>query len=87
MDNVPQTLTPMPKIQGKAMTMDFLQAMKKIIEGKKAARISWGNTDYCLLKDGWLTIFTKGAFHTWSINDGDIEGFDWRILEEENEAN
>lgn len=58
-------------------TMDFPDAMKKIIEGKKVARISWGNTDYCLLKDGMLTIYTKGGFHLWTISDGDMEGQDW----------
>lgn len=75
-------LTPLPKIQGKAMTMDFPDAMREIIKGNKIARLSWANGDYCLLKDGWLTIFTKNEFHTWSVNDGDMEGQDWVIVKE-----
>lgn len=80
----PSTLTPMPKVAGKAMTMSFPEAMREIINGNKVARLSWENTDYGLLKDGWLTIFTKGAFHTWSVSDGDMEGQDWTILNEAN---
>jgi len=61
-----------------------LNAKCKIIEGKKVARIVWGNKDYCLLKDGWLTIFTKDKLHTWSVNDGDMEGNDWVVVAEGN---
>lgn len=78
------TFTPLPKIQGKAMTMDFIDAMKEILKGNKVARLSWANSDYCLTKDGWISIFTKGGFHTWSINDGDYEGEDWVVVKEAN---
>ena len=77
------TLTPLPKVQGKAMTMDFADAMREVIKGKKITRLSWANGDYCLLKDEWLTIFTKGDFHTWTISSGDmIDTQDWVIVEE-----
>lgn len=80
---VQPTLTPLPKIQGKPMTMSFTEAIQKITEGKKVARLSWGNGDYCLLKDEWLTIFTKNDFHTWSVSAGDmIDTQDWVIVEE-----
>lgn len=78
------TLTPEPRVENKAVTMSFLAAMQEIINGQKVTRMSWSNGDYCLLKDGWLTIFTKGAFHTWSISDGDMEGQDWIIVKELN---
>ena len=71
-----ETLTPKPN---KPVTMDFYEALKKVIEGKKIARESWNNGDYCLMKDGFLSIYTKGDFHTWSVNDGDMEGKDWTI--------
>ena len=74
-------LTPAPK---KAMTMSFYDALKRINEGKMVKRITWANKDYCLMKDGWLTIYTKGDFHTWSVNDGDFEGQDWIIITEPN---
>ena len=92
MDNIQEgeiitPLTPMPKIKGKAMTMDFPDAMRKVIEGKKIARVEWGNKDHGLLKGEWLSIFTKNEFHTWLVSQGDLEGNDWIILEETNEGN
>jgi hypothetical protein len=79
-----ENLTPTPKTESKPMTMDFPDAIRKIMEGKRVARISWGNKDYCLLKDGWLSVFTKGNLHTWTINDGDLEGQDWIVVTELN---
>ncbi len=79
--NMKQTLTPIKRTTGKSITMSFLQAMEKIIEGKKVARISWGNADYCLLKSEWLTIYTRGAFYTWSISENDItDAQDWIVV-------
>ena len=72
------TLTPLPT--GKSVTMSFYDALKKVVEGKCITRISWGNTDYCLMKDGFLTIYTKENFFRWSINDGDMESVDWTIV-------
>jgi len=74
-------LTPIAdaEIVGQPRTMSFPDAMRMIKEGKSVTRVSWGNKDYCLLKDGWLTIFTKDQFFVWKVNDGDIEGEDWVI--------
>jgi len=77
-------LTPMPKVQSKAQTMDFPDAIRQIMDGKKVTRVSWGNEDYGFLKDEWLTLFTKGANHTWLISQGDLEGNDWVVLKEVN---
>ena len=75
----------MPVTQSKPQTMDFPDAIKQIINGKKVSRISWGNSDYCFLKDEWLTIYTKNAFHTWSVSDGDmVDTNDWVIVKEIN---
>ena len=85
------TLTPTPDDYSapilKPRTMDFPDAMRQVINGKKVARVSWGNKDYCLLRDGWLTIFTKDAFHTWTVNDGDLEGQDWTVVNDIKEVN
>jgi len=80
-------LTPPPIIRspGESITMDFPEAMREIMNGKSIRRMSWLTaSDYCLLKDGWLTIHTKGAFHNWSVNDGDMEGQDWIVVKELN---
>lgn len=86
MDNIVEgeLLTPAPKKEPQARTMDFIDAIKKIMEGKKVARVSWGNDDYGFMHDGWLSIFTKNAIHTWSVSDGDMEGQDWVMVQEGN---
>ena len=88
MDNFENdTLTPpapMPlKEEGESITMPFIDAMKEILAGQKVRRISWPNPkDHCLLKNGWISIFTKDNFYTWNINDGDYEGQDWIVVRE-----
>lgn len=86
MDNIieGEVMTPTPKATNKeekpqARTMNFPDAMREIIKGNSVARVSWGNNDYCLLKDGWLSINRAGTFHTWTVNDGDMEGEDWVV--------
>ena len=80
------SLTPVPRIPGKPATMNFFTAIKKVWEGKRVTRISWGNNDYCIMDDGWLCVFTgkDNKMHTWNINDGDMEGEDWVLLSEAN---
>lgn len=74
-------LTPTPQEEVKPRTMDFPDAMRQIIQGKKVARISWGNADYGVMEKEWLCIFTKGELHTWSVSQGDLEGQDWVVVE------
>ena len=76
-----ELLTPIPRQQGKAITMSFPDAMREIIKGKSIARISWANKDYCLLKDGWLTVYINDKFQKWLVSDGDMEGQDWFVIE------
>ena len=90
MDGETIPLTPMPVEEvklgggGGAMTMNFFEALRKIQQGKMVARIEWANKDYCLMKDGRLTIFTNNKFFGWLINDGDMEGNDWVVVTEVN---
>ena len=75
-------MTPEPKEEVVTpRTSDFPEAMRQVIAGKKVARVSWGNKDHVFMKDGWLTIFTKNELHTFIINDGDLEGQDWIVVE------
>ena len=80
-----EMLTPMPKKESKAQTMDFPYAMKEVIKGNKVRRASWGTpTDHGVLKDEYLSIHTKGAYHTWLVSEGDMEGQDWIVVQENN---
>lgn len=74
------SMTPMPQ-EEIARTMDFPEAIKLVIQGKKIARVSWGNPDFGFIDKEWLSIFTKGGFHTWLISQGDLEGQDWVLVE------
>ncbi len=74
-------LTPMPQEEVKPRTMDFPDAIRQIIQGKKVARVSWGNTDFGVLEKEYLSIFTKGSLHTWLVSQGDLEGQDWVVVE------
>ena len=80
-----EMLTPMPKIQSKAQTMDFPDAMKEVIKGNKVRRISWETQgDHGLIKDEWLSIYTKEKYHTWLVSEGDMEGQDWVVYKQIN---
>jgi hypothetical protein len=79
------TLTPTPVIKPNGMT--FPEAIAKLIEGKRIARLSWlPDPDYGVLRDGWVTIFHKKeddrviSFHKWTMNEGDLNGDDWIVL-------
>lgn len=75
-------LTPKRK-KGQSITMSFPDAIREVINGRKVRRLSWQTeSDHGLLKGGWLTIYTKGDYHTWSINDGDLESNDWIIVKD-----
>lgn len=76
-----KSLTPLPVVS-EPRTMDFPDAVKQIMSGKKVARISWGNTDYVFLKDEWLTLSNEKGYHTLLVSQGDLEGQDWVVLEE-----
>lgn len=78
-------LTPMPKTHDKAQTMDFPDAMKEVLKGKKVRRISWETpTDHGVLKDEYLSIHTKGAYHIWMVSESDMDSQDWIVIHEEN---
>ncbi len=64
-------------VPDKPVTFDFPEAMRRIIDKKVVRKLEWPNEDYGLLQGGWLTIFTKGEFHKWLVNDGDLEGTDY----------
>jgi hypothetical protein len=84
-DTIP--LTPMPEVKLNKVEvtgMTFPQAIQKVIDGKKIARKEWENTDYCFLNGEWLSIHRNGNDYIWKVNDGDLNGNDWFVVEEVN---
>ena len=63
----------------------FMDAIRQVLLGKRITRIAWAdNQEFGLLKDTYLTIHTKGEYHQWIINDGDLGAIDWIILPPQN---
>ena len=78
---IPETMSPVISPKGTAIQMDFPDAMREIMAGHTITRLSWdSNEEYCLVKNGILSIFTKGALHSWLVSDGDMQGTDWVVL-------
>ena len=74
-----------PKPQTGEVLLSFPDAMKEVIKGNLITRVSWNDLkEYGLLADGWLTIHTKGAFHRWTVNDGDLLATDWKVIVKSN---
>lgn len=63
-------------------TMTFPQAIQAVIDGKRITKLEWGNPeDWCELRDTWLKIRRNGTWFVWQVNDGDMLGADWIVLE------
>ena len=61
--------------------LNFPSAMAAIALGKRITKEEWENADYCTLRDGWLMINREGVWHRWVINDGDLMGEDWFVID------
>jgi hypothetical protein len=78
-----KALTPSPREKGESITMNFPDAMREVIKGNKVRRMSWPEGDYSILKNGWLTVHTKGKYSTWLVSDGDmVDTEDWIVIRE-----
>ena len=61
--------------------LDFFQALKQALKGKKIHKLEWKNKDeYGLIKGGLLKLHTKGVTYDWIVSDGDMKGKDYIIL-------
>ena len=68
--------------------LSFPDAMREILNGKKITRLAWeSNSDFGELKqegeDAYLMIFTRGEYHRWIVNSGDLNAIDWITLPEQ----
>lgn len=78
-----QGMSPLPEEEVKDQ-LSFPDAIREVLNGRSITRTSWANQDYCLLKDGWLTLYINGEFRQWLVNDGDLNAIDWVVLPEAN---
>jgi hypothetical protein len=79
--NMVDTFSPPISLNSNEILMDFPNALRELISGKQITRVLWNDsTEYGVLVDGWLTIHTKGEFHRWTVNDGDLLADDWKVV-------
>ena len=73
---MPITQSPTPQQQ-----MTFPEAMQALINDHRVTRLcpEWDDS-YVQLRDGWLQIFTKNQWYTWSVSSVDMRGTDWVSL-------
>ena len=59
--------------------MNFGDAMKEIVAGKKITKLEWKNEKvFCLLKDNLIKLHKEDdVYYQWIISEGDLTGEDW----------
>ena len=86
-DNQSSTLSPQKviKIEGEIKTMDFPEAIRAIIEGKKITKLEWNDKKiYGVLNDNILMLHKRdGVMYKWMLSDGDLLGEDWIVVGED----
>lgn len=78
-----KAMSPLPEDDA-VNQLSFPDAMREVLNGRSITRSSWNNKDFCLLKDGWLTLYINGEYRQWLVNDGDLNAIDWVVLPEAN---
>lgn len=62
-------------------TLTFPQAIEAIIDGKKATRKEWEDTEsYGIMKDGFLIIHRDGKDFQWLVSESDMVAKDYIII-------
>jgi hypothetical protein len=68
---------PAPRLADRPIEFSFLDAMKRVIEGKKMRIKTWGPTDYMFRDKGFLRIMIKNKIHDLILTDGDMLSMEW----------
>ena len=64
-------------------TMDFYEAIKQVVAGKKIHKIEWSDKKYYVfLNEGILSIHAPDGNHEWIISEADLMGNDYVIAEQ-----
>ena len=74
--------SPTPQESKLFTQMNFPDAIKKVIEGKKIHRIDWEDKSYYGFLNGEFLSLHKpdGKNYKWIITDGDLSGIDYIVL-------
>jgi len=76
--------SPLPEkvIPKQIKPMNFPEAMKKVIEGKKVHKLEWKDKNYYAFLNGeFLSLHKPNRInHKWIINAGDLMGEDYIVV-------
>ena len=62
----------------KPSTMDFPDAMRQVIGGKRITRNEWNDKNiYGYLSSGFLALYKDSKINQWIVSYGDLMGEDW----------
>lgn len=63
--------------------MDFSQAIKEVISGKKIHKLEWISIEYYgFLNDNILSLHKPdGKTYQWILSEGDLMGVDWVVIQ------
>lgn len=79
-----KSTSPQPLVEGitPPVYLDFPEAIREVIKGKKITRQDWANQLYWgELSEGRLKLHKPdGKYHDWIVSDGDLDAEDWYIL-------
>ena len=75
---IKEMATPKPKTE-----LDFYEALKQVIAGKKITRKAWGTTACVFLHAAVLHLRKEdGTLHALLVSEGDVLATDWTAVRE-----
>ena len=84
MDEPVRQTSPLPVESGEVL-LDFPQAIREVIAGKKVTKLEWNNKNtYISIKEGFLMIFIDGKISRLILQEADLVGKDWVVINEVN---
>jgi len=84
-----ENMSPMPTVKEgvsptppKVKEMDFPDALREVIAGKKITKLEWCNKEiYGEMKDERLVLWKgDGKYYHWILSQQDVEGLDWVVM-------
>ncbi len=80
--NIEQNMSPLPVSKKIEATIDFPNAIREVIAGKKIHKLEWEDKEYYgFLNSDKLSLHKPdGKNYQWIISDGDLYGTDWIVL-------
>lgn len=81
---IDQTPVTSPTLTPKTLLLNFPDAIREVLNGKKLTRVIWDKPEtYIFLEGEFLSIHMDGKTHQLIVSLGDMEGIDWYVIDSE----